>query len=142
MYMNIISKWSAVNVRPLQESYGLAIFPDGRVYIVINRDGGDGAPNVNPLSKTILPLNTWTQVVGTYDGVSVNVYVNGKLETSEPYTAGIYPGNYEIGIGGTVGSAAPGMCFAPFYGRIDDVCIYNRAMAAAEIQADYDAQKK
>ena len=74
--------------------------------------------------------NTWTHLAATYDGSVLALYVNGAQAatflTSGPITTNT--GALKIG-----GNAVWGEWFS---GLIDEVRVYNRALTAAEIQAD------
>lgn len=77
-----------------------------------------------------LALNAWTHLAATYDGATLNLYVNGVLVASSPQTGAIAtaPGSLYIGSGEYWGQY--------FTGMIDEVRIYNRALSQDEIQAD------
>ena len=77
-------------------------------------------------TTTILP-NTWYHGAVTYDGTTVRLYVNGRLESSSAYALNtvINPVN-----GLTIGNRPD---LLKWRGVIDEVRIYNRALSAAEI---------
>jgi len=77
-----------------------------------------------------LPLSTWTHLAVTYDGSTMRMFVNGDLVSSRAATGAIVTSADPLRIGG---NPARGEYFQ---GRIDDVRVYNRALAASEIQAD------
>lgn len=67
--------------------------------------------------------------------VEANIYVDGALARSRTL-----PGNLASTVNGapfTIGASAPGL--EGFWGILDEVSIYNRALPAAEIQAIYMA---
>jgi hypothetical protein len=70
-----------------------------------------------------------TQIAGSYDGASVNVYVNGQLVASTPSTVALASPNtaYKIGYGSHTGEAAY------FNGRLDEVAIFESALEADEL---------
>jgi uncharacterized repeat protein (TIGR01451 family) len=78
-----------------------------------------------------LPLNTWTHLVGTFDGSLFQFYINGQLVATSAGTLGPTT-TAPFVIGGS------GDC-ARFAGLIDEVEIYNRALSSSEIQAIYNA---
>ncbi len=80
-----------------------------------------------------LAANTWTHLTGTYDGATIRLYVNGVQVASRAQTAPMATNNDLLSIGG---SSVWGEWFA---GRLDELRIYNRALTAAEIQADMAA---
>ena len=77
-----------------------------------------------------LPLNTWSHVAGTYDGLTVRLFVNGLQVGSTAYTGTIGTSTGVLRIGGN------SMWGEFFQGRLDELRIYSRALSAAEIQAD------
>jgi concanavalin A-like lectin/glucanase superfamily protein len=80
---------------------------------------------------SVLPLNTWSHIALTYDGSTLTLYVNGQVVGSKTQTGSIMVSTGALTIGGN--SVWPDECFA---GRIDEIRIYNRALAQQEIQAD------
>jgi hypothetical protein len=76
----------------------------------------------------------WYYVVGTFDGTNLRIYLNGieKAVTSASGNISSYDTNFLIGKMGASESYF-------FNGSIDEVAIYNRALSAAEIKAQYDA---
>jgi N-acetylneuraminic acid mutarotase len=80
-------------------------------------------------------VGAWNHIAGTYDGHTVALYLNGQLVASTATPGGpidTYPSNAEIG--GLSNLKTPD-AYLP--GLIDEVKIYNRALSAAEVQADY-----
>lgn len=76
----------------------------------------------------------WYHVVGTNDGATARLYVNGVLRISGPVTA-----NY-IGTGAGTRIGGEVCCTGDFFpGLIDEPTIYSRALSAAEILAIYNA---
>ncbi|MDO9254937.1 MAG: LamG-like jellyroll fold domain-containing protein [Bacteroidales bacterium] len=76
-------------------------------------------------------LNEWQFVAMTYDGSTVNLYLNDKLYYSSQVTGKINVNNEDVLIG-----ASDGVEY--FAGSIDDIRIYNRALEAYEIKALYN----
>jgi len=133
----IVSKWDAVGGID-QRSYGLAIYSDGRAYIGVTSDGS-ASGNVTLFGTNTVPANQWTHIAGTYDGATLKIYLNGVLDSSMSYSAGIFPGTDDMGIGGAVGGEPVGGVIQPFAGLIDEVSVYNRALTPSEIQAIFAA---
>jgi len=83
----------------------------------------------------ILPLNFWSNVVFSYDGSSLKLYVNGVLiNTTATSLLLNTAGNSGISIGES--NQANGY-WGPTDGKIDDIGIWNRALTQAEITALY-----
>jgi Ca2+-binding RTX toxin-like protein len=81
-----------------------------------------------------IPAGAWTHLATTYDGTTLRIYVNGALASSRAQAGAIDPGDGVLRIGGN--NAFPGEFFS---GLIDEVKVYNRALSAAEINADKGA---
>ncbi|MBI5543447.1 MAG: hypothetical protein HY901_06130, partial [Deltaproteobacteria bacterium] len=67
-----------------------------------------------------VPLNTWTHVAGSYDGVAIRTFVNGVMTSFTPFPNGIMAttnSGLRVGARGT-GTAAPTELFT---GRVDEV---------------------
>jgi Concanavalin A-like lectin/glucanases superfamily/Fibronectin type III domain/Viral BACON domain len=77
------------------------------------------------------PLDTWTHLAATYDGANLRLYVNGVQAASRAITGSIRASTGALRIGGN-GTWNDEW----FSGLIDEVRLYNRALSAAEIQAD------
>ena len=77
-----------------------------------------------------LPLNTWRHLAVTYDGAALKLYVGGTLVGNRALPGIIKTSGHPLRIGGN------SIWGEYFKGRIDEVRIYNRALTAAQIQAD------
>ncbi len=135
-YHDVINKWDLVGSG--QKSYVMGLYPDGRAYLTVCADGNDGFATVVTTTNAV-PLNQWTYLAATFDGASLRIYVNGVYQAQVAYLHLIFPGTHDLGIGGTVGGAAPGQVGFPFAGLIDEPAIYGRALSAAEILSVYTA---
>jgi len=80
----------------------------------------------NPISQ-----RTWHHVVCTWDGANMNVYVDGILVAGPTAKTGT--------ISNTSASATIGTVISSFgyFGKIDDVRLYNRALSTTEITQLY-----
>jgi hypothetical protein len=72
---------------------------------------------------------SWQHIVGTYDGSSLKVYINGILDGTATATGTPSTGNYLLYIGRRSNNAS-----RIFDGSIKNVAIWNRALTATEIQ--------
>ncbi len=80
---------------------------------------------------TTLLSNTWYHVAGTWDGVTLQVFVNGGADAPPfPTTRNPKPGATPLRIG-----ARGNDLVTPFRGVIDEVRVWNLARTAAEIRA-------
>jgi len=90
---------------------------------------GNGATTIRPSSTDITP-NEWTEVVLNYDGTNSKLYMNGELKDTDAVVATNQTGVTQLGRFFT-GTAEH------YSGLIDNVKIYNRALSADEIKAQY-----
>jgi hypothetical protein len=80
-------------------------------------------------------LNAWNHVVGTYDGVTQKIYVDGVLRNSVALNGTINTSSNDA----LVGSYNYGdYCLT---GNVGAVRVYNKALSATEIAQNYEAQK-
>ena len=84
---------------------------------------GLGVSNNTPITLT------WTHIVGTYDGDSIRLFINGVNVNSQKKSGklGYTDSTLRIGLG------IPGSSLQYFKGWIDDVRIYNRVLTQTEI---------
>jgi len=96
---------------------------------------GDGSWHELNSAGTVLTLNTWQHVAGSYDGTKLRLYVNGVAVDSASGTGGITASNaanLEIGCHLTYTRY--------FQGMIDEVRIWNSARSASLIKANYNKE--
>jgi len=80
-------------------------------------------------------LNTWNHVVGTYDGTSQKIYVDGILRSSTSLSGTINVSSNDA----LVGIYNYGdYCLT---GNVGVVRVYQKALSAAEVAQNYEAQK-
>jgi len=118
--------------------------PSGLAYALYAHDGAPLAGGTNRPAGYVrvagtdqairgvaaMPLNTWTHLAVTYGGGTIRYFVNGVQVASRALSGSIAATALPLRIGG---NAPWGEFFA---GLIDEVRVYNRALTAAEIQAD------
>jgi hypothetical protein len=82
----------------------------------------------------------WHHVVGTYDGATVNIYVDGVAGTSGALT-GLIDSNsgYPLCIGSINGDSSATCQTSTFNGILDEVRLYNRALSANEVKGLYNS---
>jgi hypothetical protein len=75
-------------------------------------------------------VNRWVQLVGTYDRKTLRLFVDGVPADSKPYSEAIArnPNPMLVGMSGYG---------EPFAGAIDDLMIYDGALSADEVQAQF-----
>ena len=91
--------------------------------------------NANVESKTTdWKVGEWYHFAGTFDGKTLKVYINGKLEAEKPNNVPIAPSDLDLWIGGD----DYGRPTDHFPGKIDEVRIYEKALSEADIQKVMD----
>jgi fibronectin type 3 domain-containing protein len=113
--------------------------PGGMVY-ALYAAGAGGRPGgyfvsgdeFSALAPNVPSLNTWVHLATTYDGSTLRLYINGTQVASEAQGGSMAPSTGALKIGGN--NVWPEW----YQGLIDDVRVYDRALTAAQIQADKD----
>ena len=85
--------------------------------------------DANDVFTAAIPTTTWSHVVGTYNGSTVRIYLNGVLAQSFSYSAVLVHAVTPLKIGDASGT---GNYHWP--GGLDDVAVYNTALSATTIQ--------
>jgi hypothetical protein len=74
------------------------------------------------------PSGMWTYIVGTYDGTTLSLYVNGSLANSQVMTGSLgVPITFAF-MGGQL-----------YQGGLDEAAVYGYALTASQVQAHYNA---
>jgi RHS repeat-associated protein len=86
-------------------------------------------------------LGVWTHLAGTWDGVTMRLYINGELDATTQPGVSVWDSGCPFYIGGFYATNGPCGTYADqfFNGVIDEVSYYSRALSDGEIQALYDA---
>jgi hypothetical protein len=123
----ILSKWfSGYPNRTFQFS---ATTDDLYLYI------SDGSSSNNTFVLNVLSLNNWYHCVATYDGANLKIYLDGVLKVTTASTMTLKDSNEPVYIGAYVGSLDPSD------NTTAQPRIYNRALTAAEVLRNYNADK-
>jgi hypothetical protein len=86
-------------------------------------------------SAGVLSLNTWHHVAGTYDGATMAVYIDGKLDGSLATTTAVVTTTEPLYIGVDFPGATE-----YFDGALSEVRVWNVARSAADIKANMDTR--
>jgi hypothetical protein len=108
-------------------AYGFGLLDDGRLFL--------SKLGVNAVFSTavVTDTNNFHHVAMTKSGSDVMLYIDGAGESVGPYDPGfVFNGPMAIGARG-------GDYASSFFGNIDEITIYNRALASNEIQSIYIA---
>ena len=107
-------------------------------FAVAAKEGANGLTKIR--SETMIRPGHWYHVVGTYDGQSMTLTVNGAEEAISERQLGpiVYPptGNYEMGAKHDSDS------FHPMYGMLHEVRVYDRVVTDSEISRRYAAKRE
>ena len=80
------------------------------------------------------PTDVWLHVMGTLDGSSIKIYVNGGLQVNQSQTINPASNSSNVLIGrDTQGNSFPG--------KIANVKTYNKTLSDSEVLQNYNAQK-
>ena len=80
-----------------------------------------------------IPTNAWSHIVGTWNGSTAAVYINGVQRGSLAYAGPVASGTSALYVGSSGGAAS----FFP--GQSDEVAVYGTALTAARVDAHYNA---
>jgi len=119
----VIAKWSD-SAGAFSYLLGIAGAGNDNAQFVVNT-GSNGVAT----GTTSLSVGVWHHLVGTYDGTTVRVYVDGVEEGTASLTGNISSNTAPVRIG--VGSGATSE--QPMDGAVDDPRIYDRVLSAEEI---------
>jgi hypothetical protein len=86
--------------------------------------------------SAIIPSNGWNHIVGTDDGTTQKIYLNGVFVTSTSSVGSIPATTQEIEIGRYNNAAS-----TAYTNQLAQPRIYNRALTAEEVQRSYDSNK-
>ena len=81
-------------------------------------------------------LNTWYNVVGTYDGSNMRIYVNGVLKNTQAQTGTLGTNSETAKIGTYQGTNYN------LTGRVSNISIYNRTLSTAEVSQNFNALRR
>lgn len=94
--------------------------------------GVNNGTGYSTIISSVISLNSWHYIVGTYDGYNVSLYRNGEFVSSAASTGSITNTTATVNIGVLSGTQY-------FNGRISATRIYNVALTATEIHQNFNA---
>jgi hypothetical protein len=115
-----------------EEPYVLYV-SDGYAAFYIGSPGGGGSKSA--LASFTIPAQTTHHFVGTYDGTTIVLYVDGAVVASAPATGPIT--GYDGVNGLSFGSEFTGKYRTT--GTIDEVSVYTKALSPLRVGAHYEA---
>jgi len=141
-FQNLIVGKGTGNTPPALVNYGLIRWPNGFLEYRIDGVSGDRCHVFDDLDPTTFaPLNTWTHVAGSYDGITAKLYVNGELRKALPCS--ITPATTDDPLTiATPGARRNGGGRSAFTGLIDEVEIFSRTLSDEEIRGVFIAENQ
>lgn len=105
-----------------------------KLYISVSNPPGTSAPSL--MGNTTLQSNRWYHVAATYDGTTVRLYVDGKLDGSMAFSGALFDSPAPVYIAGTKDQL--GIVGQPFgkY-KMDNAKMYNRSLSESELNNEY-----
>ncbi|OGY28241.1 MAG: hypothetical protein A2802_02725 [Candidatus Woykebacteria bacterium RIFCSPHIGHO2_01_FULL_43_29] len=134
-YGGIISKWHDNG----QNNRGYMIYYNSSCPCFsynLSSDGITGDGGTSSITKPV--ANTWYLVVGVYDGATSKLYVNGVLEGSASFTAGIFNNAADFKLG-CYSACSSGVNFR---GIIDEPFVTTTALTAAQTRQMYEVGQR
>ncbi len=109
------------------EGYSLEMFSDYRISLLFGNNWSDW--NAYTTTNSLTP-NTWNHVAATYDGSTVRIYINGRLDGSGSWGNGCTDSGTPLVIGARMGTVTFGTFFG---GYIDEVRVWATARTEAQL---------
>ncbi len=130
-----IDKWAVAKVNSSLSIFDYAIYlstASGSARTVRFYLSTSGATNASLNASLAFGDGQWTYVVGTWDGATMRLYINGSQVASTALTGTLHTDPTALVVGG-LSSASP------FPGLLDETAVYPTALSAARVQAHYSA---
>lgn len=119
-----------------QENYDLRLNQNGTLQVQVEKTTAPPPSDLVATGTSTFSRETWYQVVATYDGAQLKVYVNGLLEgTTATGTVSLRQGSAPLYLGTDGFSANPQPRW--LNGVLDEVRILDCALSEQQISADY-----
>ena len=131
--------------------YGLSVLPDGRVHVELRRRVSGPPQVVAADSVGLVARAAETHIVATYDGLAIQIYVNGSLDSTTPVNASPVdidtkwphspPDDPEVtlAIGDRMSIIPPDTHHRTFNGLIDEVALYPEALPVVRIRGHFES---
>lgn len=131
VYATEFGRWQTIIFKELTTtSLAYALYADSEFGVPVGAASIAGFGYTNVQGDELIPVNTWTHLVVTYNGMALTLYVNGTPLRSTPQPSRIDVSDDRLSIGGN--TIFDGDYFR---GRIDNVRIYDRYLVPEEIAA-------
>ena len=128
----------ATTFAPGAGTYRTIVFKANSYWLRVDNVGGvqrarfyirDGGTYFGATSAVTLTAGTTYHPVGTYDGTTLRIYVNGVLQGSAAHTGAVDDTTSAVVISNPPSNA--------WDGRLDEIAIYNTALSTTRVQAHY-----
>ncbi len=106
------------------DQYLLSFYKYGRCWWYV----GSGGNNCN----ATLPVGVWSHVVGTFDGTTMRLYINGEQVAEQASSFSTVPSGNNFWVGRHQSGEG-----TYFDGKVAAVKVYSRALSAAEVENEY-----
>ena len=97
--------------------------------------------NLYSAKKTSFTTGAWHHVVGTWDGSTVRVYVDGNIGGTTASTSNMNNSTLPTVIGG-LQTEAGGYVDGDWNGKVANAKVYNRALSLLDISQNFNAQRE
>ncbi len=137
LWVKLPSQWNQSslallkNGTPYTNGFDLYIDQNNGAYGVNNYKVGFLVGNYSAVTFTTnqSELGLWSNIVGSYDGSYLKIYLNGILKTTQAYNQSMNIQNHNLIFGSWDNPTTPLVKTR----QLDDIRIYNRALTASEV---------
>ena len=93
-------------------------------------------PNGHLTTLTGALKSKWNQLIGTFDGATMNLFINGVRcdNDAAAFNLATAAGPFSVGSGQTTGISPANVVRRYCYGAVDELAVYNRALTDTEVQ--------
>ena len=131
-YTTIVTHGGAAGSVAMDNSYFLGFDPTGHLTLATFHTGQSAGGDSFLFSPSVVSLNAWHHVAGSFDGSARCLYLDGVEVASGTSSSPIrYDAGVPLTIGEDIDNGAP--AGIKFRGSIDEVSLYSRALSATEI---------
>ena len=88
--------------------------------------------------KTAINDGHWHHVAQVVDGEHIRLYVDGRLDAEAPFKGELVSSDAPL----LIGIRSPSYLHSPFIGTLDDICLFGRALSAAEFKSMHEAGQR
>ncbi len=140
--MRITGMWGDGGDWDYERAYLLLFLPGRRLGFYVSDDANQRRGSFHDLHSrfSVLALNTWSMVAGVWDADlgERRVYVNGVMvaRRAEPGVV-LTRSVADFGIGSSLSAPEQDFVWSPFHGRIDEVSLFDTALAEDAIEGLY-----